>query len=77
MKVRVAAIHPSSSAQDLIRVKVLFEEKTQDEGRPLATEGAAIELYIEPTDSYAEIQQRAIDKAREFLAEAVTAGSES
>lgn len=76
MKVRVAVIHPSNSVDELIRVKVLFEENRQHNGKPLATEAASVDIYIEPTDSFAELQERAFKTAREFLSKAVTLGTQ-
>ena len=72
MTVRVLSLIPTPSPE-LVRAKVLFERRKEFGSTPVATEGAAVELHIETTGSYADLQQRAIEKAREFLTEAASA----
>ncbi len=49
MTVRVLSLIPTPSPE-LVRAKVLFEQRKEFGSTPVASEGAAVEIYVEPPD---------------------------
>ncbi len=71
MKVTLLNLIPTQSPE-LLRVTVLFERRKEFGNTPVAPEGVRVELHIESSGSYATIQRRALEKAREFLEDLVS-----
>jgi hypothetical protein len=72
MEIAVTHIFPHRTVQGHIGVRVSF---SVDVPGAMFPESATVEVYVEPSDSYTEIRQRAVDKAREFLSKAVPASA--
>jgi hypothetical protein len=67
MHIQVSTISPRDKFNK-IHVRVSFWQK-----KPQFNNSATVEVFVDPTDSYAEIRKRAVEAAREFLTEALAA----
>jgi hypothetical protein len=67
MNINVSAIQPRDTLQKIL-ARVSFHDPN---GPP--HNSAVVDVFIEHTDSYAEIRKRAIEAAREFFKKALAA----
>lgn len=67
MHTQVSTIQPRDKFNKVF-VRVTFWQK-----KPQFNNSATVEVFVEHTDSYAEIRKRAIETAREFFTEALAA----